>query len=405
MKKESPFNLAIKNVRKKYQRTLGLTLAQAMLAFVLFSGLILTSNLENGLKAVSARFGADIMVLPAGYDGEMENILLGSQPRYFYFDKSILSKIENCRGVDKIASQLYLISSSRGCCAGEVQFVGIDYDSDFVVKPWISKVYPHALKKGELILGSNVVFNETSSKIKFYGKLYTIVAVLDKSDSGMDNTIYTSMETIQDMYLAAKERGFRFKEELDIQRSISSVLIKVGKEYTKDEVKFFIERAVGRRSGIQVMAIENVVRKVEKQITHFVHYVRLLQSFVLFFSIITLSMLFSVTIRERKMEFATLRAIGATKSFTQAVVLSEAFIICLIASLVGIALASLILFPFTIVIGKSIGLPYVALPFIKIILLMVSVLFLTITVGVLSSLYSAIKTGKAELYLMMREGD
>lgn len=405
MKKASPFSLAIKNVRKKYQRTVGLSLATSMLAFVLFAGAVLTGNLENGLKVVSSRFGADIMVVPAGYDGEMQNILLGSEPRYFYFDKSIHSKIEKCRGVEKVSSQLYLISSSRGCCAGEVQFVGIDYDSDFVIKPWITKVYPNALKKGELILGNNVVFNESSPQIKFYGQIYSIVAVLDKSDSGMDNTIYASMETVRDMYLAAKSRGFRFKEELDIERSISSVLVKVGKEYSKDEVKFFVEKAVGRKSGVQVMSTENIVHKMENQITHFILYIRLLQGFVFFFAVITLSMLFTVTIRERAREFATLRAIGATRRFTQSIVLSEASIICTLSALLGIATASLFLFPFSLAIGKSIGLPYVSLPLLKMLLIVVAVLLVTVLAGILASLQAAIKTGKAELYLMMREED
>lgn len=399
VKRESAFSVAAKNVCRKLPRTAALIFASAMLAFVLFAGLVLTQNLKGGLKKMTERFGADIMVVPDGYDGDMESILLGGEPKYFYFDKSIADRIASARGVASVTPQLYLVSSSRSCCASEVQFIGVDFESDFVIKPWISKQFSGTLRRGDLLVGSDVPVG-SSGQLKFYGQNFTVAGVLDKTGSGVDNSVYASMDTVRDMYLAAKTRGFTFKESLNVDRSISAVLVKASGERSMEETAFFIKRALGKRK-VTIIPAKNIVGKIENQIGTFVIYVYLLQIFVLLFSIVSLAMLFSVTVRERTMEFATLRAIGASARYTRAVVIFEALFICALGAAIGIALASLIVFPFHAYIGNTLALPYVSLGATHCLLCIGFVFMLTLLSGVFSAYKAALSSGKAELYFTM----
>ena len=60
---------------------------------------------------------------------------------------------------------------------------------------------------------------------------------------------------------------------------------------------------------------------------------------------------------ERQREFATLRALGASRGKVVGIVLAEAFIISMLGSAVGIGLAALVVSNFSTVIAHAIWLP------------------------------------------------
>jgi putative ABC transport system permease protein len=74
--KLSTGRIAFLNIQHKKSRTLRMAALVAVLSFTLFGGLILTDSLQNGLKSISSRLGADLIVVPEGSDESMEGILL-----------------------------------------------------------------------------------------------------------------------------------------------------------------------------------------------------------------------------------------------------------------------------------------------------------------------------------------
>ena len=74
---------------RKKGRTLGLASIVATLALVMFSGLIIIFSLNNGISSLSQRMGADLMIVPLGYESGAEGVLIKGEPSYFYFDKSV----------------------------------------------------------------------------------------------------------------------------------------------------------------------------------------------------------------------------------------------------------------------------------------------------------------------------
>ena len=75
-KKLTSTDLALKNLKRRPFRTIGLIIIVGLLSFVLFGGSILSENLKNGLGSTEARFGADLMAVPIGADSEAEGILI-----------------------------------------------------------------------------------------------------------------------------------------------------------------------------------------------------------------------------------------------------------------------------------------------------------------------------------------
>ncbi len=75
--------LAVTNIKQKPLRTAGLITIVEIVAFVLLAGGIVSASMKNGLASMNARLGADLMIVPVGYDEKVEGILLKGEPTYF----------------------------------------------------------------------------------------------------------------------------------------------------------------------------------------------------------------------------------------------------------------------------------------------------------------------------------
>ena len=56
-------------------------------------------------------------------------------------------------GIDRMSPQTFLATLNASCCSYPVQLVGIDYGTDFLIKPWLERTLHRDLKNGEVILG------------------------------------------------------------------------------------------------------------------------------------------------------------------------------------------------------------------------------------------------------------
>ena len=135
--------LALENIRRKPFRTAALITLTSLFAAVLFGSLIITSSLKGGIKGFKNRLGADLMIVPKGYEGQMENILLNGEPNYFYMDKSAEEIVRTVQGVKEASGQFYLTSLSESCCDFPIQIIGFEPDTDFLIQNWAkTKVRP-----------------------------------------------------------------------------------------------------------------------------------------------------------------------------------------------------------------------------------------------------------------------
>ena len=94
-------SLALSNLSKRAYRSFSLILLVAISSSVLFASLILTSSLKSGITGLRSRLGADLMIVPEGYEAGAENVLISGEPNYFYMDKSVLDSVRNIKGVEK----------------------------------------------------------------------------------------------------------------------------------------------------------------------------------------------------------------------------------------------------------------------------------------------------------------
>ena len=393
--------IAILNVKHSLTRTVGLVLLVAALSFVLFGGAILMFSLQNGLRNMKDRLGADIMIVPVENNTDLEAILLKGEPSCFYFKKTLEQKVANLEGVERCTSQFFLTSLDAECCDARVQLIGFDPETDFSVQPWISKVYDKDLAEGAVIIGSDIN-TEHGGNLKLFDTEYEIAAQLDPTGTGLDQAVYATMDTIKLMYATAYEKGQRFLDEADPDNSISTILVRAEEGYDREELIRSIRKELG---GVQVVESQNMITGTAENMKQIAGFLYLFAGLFVGLAIVTLCLVFTLTANGRKKEFAILRTVGATRKTLSGIILWESVLIGFAGGVLGEAVAALVVLPFHVYIGDRLGMPYLLPSVGSIVLLFLFTLAVSVLIGPLSAAISAVRISHAETYLTMREGD
>lgn len=190
-------------------------------------------SLKRGISSLSDRMGADIIVVPEGYDSKVTGAILRGEPNSFFFDRAVEDRVKAVEGVEKTAPQLFLATLSASCCSFPIQIIGIDFNSDFTVAPWLEKQVGLPLKEGEIIVGNNVEGN-IHAEVKFFSRPFKIKGRLAKTGMGFDNTVFMSIEQ-------AKALAVEFEKTLQTpdagrENMISSVMVRVKRGESPEEV-------------------------------------------------------------------------------------------------------------------------------------------------------------------------
>ncbi|MDR1049343.1 MAG: ABC transporter permease, partial [Synergistaceae bacterium] len=185
-------DIAVCNLKRRPFRSVCLVSLVAALAFVLFGGSLITYSLINGTDGLAKRLGADILIVPQGYDQTLEGILLRGEPSAFYMNAEWIGKISATDGVREVSPHLYVASLSAACCSVPVQIIGFDQKTDFIVEPWIRTSLPGNLADDEVVIGG-AISGRVGNKLMFFDRVYRIAAKMENTWTGFDASIFMNM--------------------------------------------------------------------------------------------------------------------------------------------------------------------------------------------------------------------
>lgn len=401
MKKITSFSIAIKNILHKPIRSFGLMGIVTILSFVLFSGSILSLSLQNGLERMENRLGAELIIVPTENAKDMESILLQGTPNNFYFEKNAFDIIKNIDGIEKITYQFFLKSLNASCCSVPVQLISYDPETDFSVTPWINEVFNGKLDENSIIVGSDITIS-SSKTLKIFGETYNIVATLEKTSTGLDQSIYVSAETMQQMYKNALEKGVELPNNANPEDDISAILIDLKDDANKRAIMKEIKNQV---ENIAIIEPQNMVLDIANSLENISGIITIFSTLFLLSSFLTLYIVFTISANERKKEFSILRVVGTTRKKIREILLKEAFLISFIGGVLGIIIGAVFTFPFNTYIEITLELPYIQPETFEIVKVILTNLIISAIVGPLASIQAANKISKAETYITMKESD
>ena len=349
-------SLAMKNLSGRPVRTTVLVILAALLTFTALGGTLTVASLGKGLDSLEARLGADVMVVPkeATMKKKFEDIVLQGSTGYFYMDSSRAEEVIECEGVGEVSPQFFLASTGSSCCSIPVQIIGFDPATDFTVSPWIKRTYGGELGLYDIVAGSDLnAF--VGDKLSFYGVECTVAAKLEKTGTSYDTTVFTNEQTIKALIQSSLDKGMNDFKDIDPARSVSCLMINAADGTSPEElvndINIHVKKVKAYKSGDMISGIAGSLGGVSQMI-------KLLIAAVWVLGIVILLLAFTMSVNERKKEFAVLRVMGASRSKLAGLVLKEALMTCLIGSNAGAVIGLLILIPFNGVIEQTLSLPF-----------------------------------------------
>ncbi len=395
--------IARRNITRRPLRNFCLISAEIILAAFLFAGTVLIISLSNGAQSMSDRLGADIMLVPSGYDPHIDNILLSGKPSAFYLPDNALDLVNSLdpeikSKLEKFSPQVFMATLRASCCAYPVQIMGIDYNSDFIIKPWLNKTLNRELNDGEIILGFHSS-GEIGESITFFGENLRIAGKLERTGMGFDSSVFMNRNTIIKLANAADK--IKSQKLAANNNLVSVIMIKLKPGQDSAEISRKINKALNN-SGIYALFSKKFVNHISSSLVLISGIIKYFLVILWLMAIIIIALLFSLTISERKKEFGILRAIGASRKKLSAMILYEASLIGLYGTITGIIIGGIIIFAASPFISDLLHLPFLLPSLGKILFIAAMSGIITILTDLIITGLFAIKAGRADIHENLR---
>lgn len=350
------YTIARKNIRRSPARSFCLITAGMILSAFLFAGTVLILSLSNGANSMANRLGADIMLVPAGYDPHTENIMLSGKPSAFYLPPNALNDVK-ALGRDDIAQispQIFMATLRASCCAYPVQIMGVDWESDFIVRPWLEGTLKRPLNDGEIILGHHSTGNP-GDEIIFFNIPLKIAGRLERTGMGFDSSVFMNRNTI--ITLANAANKIRPQKLAADNNLISVIMLKLKPGTDTAQTAREINRSLNAK-GIYALFSKRFVANISSSLVNVSRVITYFLAAIWLMSAIIIALLFSLNVSSRKKEYGVLRAIGASRIKLAVMILHEAIITGGFGAVAGIILGGIIIMSGSPFVAESLRLPF-----------------------------------------------
>lgn len=400
MKKIKIYEIAMQTIKMARFRSVAMVCFVALLSASMFVSSILTFNINDSIAKASERMGADIIVIPKGYEKELQAAMFTGAPSTIYFDRSWTEKLSKVEGVRRASPQLYLATMTDSvCCVGGNQLIVFDEKTDFIVSPWLKEVNDISLEKGQVIVGDKI-FLEEGETVTFFDYEMTIKKKMEATNMTYDSSVFMSFETAQELLETdSAKKNLHIENPEDM---ISMVTIDVADGYDIDDIKREIQYAYAGE-GVEVATANSLVSNSTSSLSSLRFYGSLIISLLFVMTLLAMMVIFGLTVNQRKREFGILYVIGLKSSQLFAVILMEAGFISFLGGVLGSVGSWILMNLFKNLIITKLSFSSLNLMGFQVFAIGVSCILISVFAGILASFHEAIKIGKEEPYNLIKE--
>lgn len=237
-------------------------------------------------------------------------------------DRGITDSIASVEGVAAVSPQFYGQTLDSGCCSttGETRLIGIDPDTDFVVRGLTDDAAVASLGQNEVIVGS-AVGGVRDNSLTIRGEKYTVAATMAETGTGFDSSIVADIDLVRDISRNLEGYDHYWQKYGDPENLVSCVTVALDESSSaalasvKARISLSGDAAPIVRSEVADKSIEQLQSVFFLLIiaTAIMSVVVLLQLFARFYS----------SVWDRKSELALYRAVGASKRDLRMLILGE----------------------------------------------------------------------------------
>ena len=374
-------DISINNLRRRKGKVffliLGLTIGITTVVTLISITRMMNEDISNKLD----EFGANILVVPRSNDLSLSygglNIGGVSVDTQMLKDSDVpkIRQIEVRENISTVSPKLIGVVEIEG---KKILLTGVLFQEEIRLKKWW-KIHGDIPKsRDEVLLGNEVavrLFKSTHDYLTISGKTVRISGILDETGSQDDFLIFGDLTFVQE--------GLKKPGALSLIE-VSAFCISCPIEEIVSQISKVLPHA-------KVTAIKQTLQTKMEALGHFKKFSLGISIIVLLIGGLIVFTNMMASVNERKREIGIFRAIGFQKSHIIRIIFLEAFVVGLIGGVTGYLL--------------GLGVSYILGPIITGIkgggilidpALAVGVVFLSVTMGILSSIYPAIHASKMD---------
>jgi putative ABC transport system permease protein len=383
----------------------------ALIAASILSSSILISSAEMSVSTGKDRLGADIAIVPSGYenissasssgmmgagagdDNTGQLALLMADQSNLFLNGSELEEIRAVPGVAQASPQVYAPSPLLLI----TRLVGFDPQSDFTIQPWVSgEVRP--LHNGEAILGSAVALKD-STTLSVFGRQFNITERLERSGTALDTSMFLRLD---DLYSLSSSEPVQGRPQVSLDPGqVSAILVKLEPATDRYDLAENITAAVPGTYAVASSALRSTMADRFTAISSSLSFTALVVVLVVVPQVALVSAMVS---NERRGEFGLLRALGGTKRFIFGVVFTETILLAAVGGSLGTAGTILGLQIIQTQLGSAALGPFLWPSAGALAISMFMALASALAVGGISAIYPAYASSRQEPYDAIRKG-
>jgi len=374
-------DISINNLLRRKNRVLFLILGLTIGITTVVTLISITRMMNEDISNKLDEFGANILVLPRSSDLSLSygglNIGGVSVDTQALRDSDVLKirQIEVKENISVVSPKLIGVVEIDG---KKILLTGVLFQEEIRLKKWWKIHGDLPKRRDEVLLGNEVgvkLFRSTGDTLSVNGKTARISGILDETGSQDDFLIFGDLAFVQEV----------------LKKPGSLSLIEVSAFCISCPIEEIVNQISKELPHAKVTAIKQTLETKMEALGHFKKFSIGISIIVLLIGGLIVFTNMMASVNERKREIGIFRAIGFRKSHIIRIIFLEAFVVGLIGGVTGYLI--------------GLGVSYILGPIITGIkgggvfidpVLAVGVVFLSVTVGILSSIYPAIHASKMD---------
>ena len=404
--KVSMKELILHSIKMHKVQTVSVIVSVALSTMIVVTLGLMYGGVQQGIATSKERGGADIMAVPADalqYIDETELLYTGA-PAPVYMDADIVDSIASIDGVVHASPQFFGQTLNSGCCSttGETRLIGIDPETDFIVRSLTSDEIVSSLGENEVIVGSGVggVYD---NELTILNVKYTVVGVMAETGTSFDSSIVGDIDLVRDICRNLEGYEHYWEKHGDPSGLISCIMIDV--EEGNEEAMTSVQAKINLTGGLTPLVRSEIADKATSQLQSVFF---LLAAAAVIMAIVVLLQLFArfySSVWDRKKELALYRAIGASKSNLRKLVILEMEILVISGLVVGIILGFVAQYVLLGVVESGLSFPFVSLGIGQSVALVALVVAALEIVSIISIIVPLRQIGRLDPSTAMQQGD
>jgi len=318
-------NIAMNNLRRRKGKVFFLVMGLLVGVASVVALMSTTSFLEQDIAHKMDEFGANILVTPKAeglsmsYGGLDLGGLAFDLKEISQEDVDKIRKIPNSANIRIVSPKVFGVLESGGTKA---LVVGVDFASELSLKKWWKITGNQPEYEDEILIGSeaaNRLSLKKGSSVDIKGETFQVAGVMESTGSQDDNMLFVTLPVAQKLFNKEGKVGMVEIAALCHNCPISEIVTPLSDAIPTAKVTAVQQVVEGRMD-----ALHNF-RKFSLGISGLV---LLVGSMVVFVTMMA-------SVNERTREIGIFSAIGFRKSHIMKIILLEAFLVSLVAGLVG----------------------------------------------------------------------